>query len=465
LTEAEDKAPPEDDDQVKRKFWFRALTDASRELRPQLRMDEAGYLFVSAGAHAHPRDYFLYGVLDELQKAALAILRWSELFEGPELKAQTDDDRQTHRVLYGSVADEEALWTRKLTEALIDLICFGATNEESYYRHYLLLGRLRERKSTAADLETFYACPSRNLQSGVGYTARQIAELERAGEVDLARCWYVDRSKPLAAEDLAVQRVTQLVSSTRRRLRTALDQAGAGEQIALGLSYDRSFGQASRDMHFGARGLRLPPDEHEISSGLDQVGVLGLHVIHRVQLLSDLVPGKANQFVKDVVEDDTESQRLLARHSDAGVEEGDFVLAYEDPGQVLESRVSPLGYRSYRVLYLAGRPLETVEDDWIPAQHVRLMMRQADLLSAKAGDESPSLAEALASLRELPHAEQSELLRAGFKDVWEGGLRDWIRPTGSAARTRAATRRQGGPDPPALPPGHATPRDGAYLAK
>jgi hypothetical protein len=417
---------PVDEDAQRRDFWFRSLNVASRELRPELRIDEAGYLFVSPGAHAHPRDFFLYGVLDELQKAAVAILHWTELFEGEELSVDTEDDRQTNRILYGSVADEEALWTRKLTESLTDLICFQATDEPAYYRHYLLLYGLRERKQTAADLKNFYACPSKNVQASISHTAERIAEIESGGEIDLGRCWYTPRDEPSSADELERLPVRQLLTSTWSRLRLALAAATASEKIVLGMSYDRSFGRASRNMHFGPPTLNLPPDERAISGGLDGIGVLGLHVIRRTQLLTGLVPGKASRFINGLFEDNEVPEQAVARYTDAGVEVGDFVLGYGDPGEVIEIKESELGYRSYRVLYLAERPLPEIEDDWFPAQEVRLMMRRADLLDlwVRMSERMPGAIAQTAP--ELSADELAAGLRHGFKGVWEAELRDWV---------------------------------------
>ncbi len=91
------------------------------------------------------RDYFVYAALDEVQKAAIALLQWTEVLEGDHDDPSSDDPEG--RVILASVRDDQRLRIRKLVELLVDAICFSESNEPPYYRHYLLLRDLRERRA------------------------------------------------------------------------------------------------------------------------------------------------------------------------------------------------------------------------------------------------------------------------------------------------------------------------------
>jgi hypothetical protein len=169
----------------------------------------------AAIAERRYRDYLLYAVLDEIQKAATAILRWGELFEGDETRSDTPEDAQVERIVFEAVLNEESLWTRKLVEALTTLICFQTTNEAGYYQHYLLLSSLRERRATADDLASFYACPNRNIKASVARLSEELADLEASCELDFDKTWYLARSRPATADEL------------KRSARAACSQASA----------------------------------------------------------------------------------------------------------------------------------------------------------------------------------------------------------------------------------------------
>jgi hypothetical protein len=399
-----------------------------RDLRPSLKVDETGFLIVAGPSHSHPRDYLIYAVLDEIQKAATAILRWAELFQGSQTKSDTPEEAHVERMVFEAVLNEQSLWTRKLVEALTTLICFQTTNEPAYYRHYLLLSALRERRATADDLAHFYACPNRNIEASVARLAEEAAELEASGALDFQRTWYLARTRPALADELKRVHPGRVFSTERRRLTKALSVCSASEKIVLGFSYDRTFGRASREMHFGPPGLRPRTTANVVSGALDDVGVLGLNLIRRVQLLMGVVPEGANATVKDLFETNELPAALVERHTRGNAEVGDFVLAYGDPGQVIEVTDSDLGYRSYRVRYVAEQPLPDIDDDWFPAQEVLVLFSHtkllADLEERVGKDVSPEAVERLRTT--FDEAARLDALRDAFVIVWQSGLREWV---------------------------------------
>jgi hypothetical protein len=137
----------------KRAWWEflqDALVGASDELRSALNVDETGFLRVAGYSHSDARAFFLYGVLDELQKSGIAISHWVELLgPGQDFSALETMD-QIERVILTSVLDDQSLRMRKLVETLITLINFERTNEDDYYRHYLLLAELERQLSDQA---------------------------------------------------------------------------------------------------------------------------------------------------------------------------------------------------------------------------------------------------------------------------------------------------------------------------
>lgn len=405
------------------KFFAATLVRAPADLQQHLGIDEDGFRLVAGPAHADARAYFLYGALDEIRQAGIAIMQWEDSL-APNTPDATDDG--VLRVILETFAADQSLRIRKLVEALVDLVSFSTTNENEYFRHLLLLQDLSDLRSTMVDLDEFYSAPSENLRSAAERTFEEIAEVE--GAVELARCWY--RKEPVPLRDAEVH-PANILSSTRVRLRNALPCMTATEKAAIGLSYDRVFGEASRDIHFRPSASRRAVDLDLMVKGISHVAVLGLNAIVRAQRLIDAVPDGANAQLRAAFDANTYPEQLIASLTGGRASVGDFVLAAGDLAEVVDSATSSFGYESYRVQYLAERPLPNVEQDWMLAQHTQRLytvdefVAGLDVLVAD-GTVPESVRD---RIREMPVERKREAVREALKAVWAAGLRDHFRGT------------------------------------
>jgi hypothetical protein len=409
------------------------LTAAPADIRDQLEVDEANFRMVAGPAHGSARDYFVYGTLDEIQKAGIAIMKWDEFLGIGE--EEPDPDDPITRVVIESCTDEQRLWQRKLVEALIDLANFHATNEDVYYRDFLLLKDLQRLRSTSLDLADFYAAPSANLAWAANRTFEDIRALEDGGELDLGRCWYRKTRQPLRSADA---HPSSLFASVRSRLRTGLEHMTAAEKSVVGLSYDRVFGEASRDIHFRPTATIGDVNIDAVVRGLNHVALLGLNSIVRIQRLTGLVPDGVNRQIRTAFDSNEYPAQLVASMSGGRAEVGDFVLAYGDLGEVVAVARSPFGYESYRVRFLAERPLPDVDEDWFIAQHIQRLYTDQRFLDALGpmvadGTVTDDFAQAI---RDAPLERRHAAVRDAIVAVWGAGLQEWFR---------------GQPQPPTLP--------------
>ena len=341
-------------------FWARALIRAGEDLRAVLHVDESGFRFVAGTAHGAARDYFLYATLDEVEKVGIAVMGWDELI-GQEL---IDPEDATTRVILERSLNEQAFWTRKMIEVLIDLVNFSQTNEDVYYRHLLLLRDLRRHVSIQHDLTTFYGAPSRNVEWSINWVFEQIRELEQ-NEIDFARVWYARQALPAIPT-----RPDGLLTSVRARLQAALPLMHPHEKLTAGLSYARAYGQTSEDIHFRPQATLHDINSDAVARGIDRVAVDGTTVIKRIQELVGEVPAGIDEQLRDSFEQNAFPAQVLARRTAGRAAVGEFVLAGGDLSEVLEVRQSPFGYEVYRVAFLAERPLPGIDDDWMLAEHV-----------------------------------------------------------------------------------------------
>jgi hypothetical protein len=423
VTEESKGAHPYEDEREKWRFWSRALTRAPIDLREHLNVDETGFRMVAGPAHANARDYFVYGALDEVQQAGVAILGWDEFLEGP---IPEDEDAVTRMVLERTI-EEQSFWSRKLLEALIDLIGFTSTNEEAYYRHFLLLRELRDFLATKKDLIDFYACPSENVEWSINRTYNDLVKIEQSGDIDLVQAWYVSRNQPLASVPTSPAAV---FNSVRQRLKVALTIADDHEKLVLGLSYDRAYGTVSKDIHFRPAASLRPVSGDEIAAGIDRIALIGLSAIVRVQKLLDCQPEGINKQLAEIYETNEYPRKVYNAMTAGRASVGDFVVAYGDLAEVLAVSRSEFGYESYHVRYLSERPLPDVEEDWHPAQHVRRLYSADEMLRRLKTEDVPKgrfPPEAIDVIeRASPEAKQ-QAIREGIVTLWEqGGLRDYV---------------------------------------
>jgi len=166
----------------RREFFANAPLQAAEALRKALPMSEDHYRGSVGYNQMNARAYFLYGCMDEVFKASMASMRWAEAMDMPEEELRTFEaspdaaERHMSRVLLESVIDEQAMWGRKLSELLVDLILFEASNEEDYYRIYLGCRWLVAYLGLQNDFEEFFASRSCNAASTITQVTREIEE-------------------------------------------------------------------------------------------------------------------------------------------------------------------------------------------------------------------------------------------------------------------------------------------------
>lgn len=437
------------DSREQRVLWQKLLLAGANELRPGLQVDEGMVRWLARQAHSHGRDYFLYSVLDEVQRAAVAIMRWAHFLGDDGDRPMSENPEcppQMTRVILESMRDEQSLRVRKLLEALVNLINFSDAGNDSYFRHYLLLLDLDEVRSRHSDLVHFWNCDNLNLRHQADQLAETITALEDPGEIDLRLAWYRAPGLARGATGVAGAGPGRILSSTRQRLQRALPRATAGEKSVLRWSY-LHYSDASKDLHFAPAPAGQPLTLDEIALVTTDCALAGLHVLERARLLLGATPGRAGQMIAESLNDVAAPQRILESHTRGAAEQGDFVLAYGFLAEVLEVlENSTYGYRSFRVRFLVERPLPEIEEDSFPAASVEVLFPRAGL--------DDQLADALR--RAMPPGEgrdqvlaripgrADEALRETVIDLWtKYGLREHVRDKLAASRANALA--PGGP--------------------
>src|SRR5215469_1044660 len=96
-------------------FYLSVGVMGAEELRKELGLDELNFQRLAPTLNREPKKYFLYRVLDEIQKSALKIAEWKETFS----EAEAD---KLQRIDYETIIDDQQFRARKLAEVLVDAI-------------------------------------------------------------------------------------------------------------------------------------------------------------------------------------------------------------------------------------------------------------------------------------------------------------------------------------------------------
>lgn len=391
----------------------------AKALGDQLGMSEQDYLHVAGAARADCRAHVLYTALDEVKKTALYLMRLREFFDAP---IDPRDNRVT-RLVFSQVLEEQQARERRLMELLVTLILFTATNEQDYYRHLLLLEDLDGYLSANTDMEDFHGARSANVDASIDRYVEDIRRVE--GSVDLSRSWY---QRQLALLPRRAQlRPGGLLSSMRSRVKAALPLMTAQEKLLFNFSY-AGYGAASEAVHYTVSPrdfmLRGGQEKRNISA----LGMFGMAILSRAhELLGRPTVPLIDQLQRMLEQSDP--AEMVHRHTVRDIKVGDFVLALNDLAEVIDVRESRFGYRSYKIRYLAEKPMPDIDEDWFQARFVQILMTRERALKdlqqlVEKGDLPKEFGEHLNSITDdelQPH------LRKSLLDVWNAGLRNHVK--------------------------------------
>ncbi len=411
------------DRRKRQEFFVNAPLRAAVGLQKHLPIHEMSYRHVIGYAHGDARAYFLYGALDEVIKTTVAEIRWLNLLgdegestdpEGPE----EPKEEHIERLLFESVIDEQEMWVRKLSEILFDLVLFTSTNEQEFYRLYLVCKQLDAYVGLQADFEEFFACRSANADSTIGLLLEQVKQIQQ--RVDLGKAWFLaDGVDPFRRSAPG-----RLFRSARQRFMRAQPIAPPDLRLVLGASYEMGYSSPSRSVHPNVGGPTRAFTKAELERNMNRIGLLGVHVVVLAHQLAGIEPeGETKQLADSLQRSD--GPQIFRRVFQRELEIGDIVFAYgEDLCQIVDTAKSKYSNTSYRVRYLVRPMIEGIEEDWFPARYIRLLYRRRDIKlgMVEALRQAGASEEQIAGLGQLDEAEAARILARTFVDLEKRGV-------------------------------------------
>jgi len=389
----------------KRDFFIDICLKGANDLRGILKLDDTSYLRIFFRAHQDARRYYIYGVLDELEKAGVALLGYNEVLQ--DTSGDTHD--RISRNVVSSIVDQEMVWVRKLTEIMTNLLLFTKSNTQEYYKHLLLVSHLDDLKKVLADTREYFSAENLNHNYQKDEAIKDIEQLETTMHLD--DCWYLAPKKGGGRHS----GTKGILASFKVKLQDAYLIATPDQKLTLGTTYGNTYGRSSQSLHPNI--LKADPDIgfRDIELGISHIGILSAHILILCRkLLGDrrrkgMVAQLARVFANNKYPDELFKSRV-----NPSIKNGDFVIAYGDIAEVIKIYKSKYGYRSFKVRYLGTPPLPNIPVDTFPAMFVRKFYDRksiSDEVKAKIKETTPE--------HKIGNKAVADSLRKTMTDMWE----------------------------------------------
>jgi hypothetical protein len=319
------------------------------------------------------KEYFLIKSLISTQTAGVAMKRWIE-----SSKTIADEKHRGWKSQQlAAILTDQSAWQRKLAEILTLLICFSESNESIYYYHYLLTEDLARCLYSIREQQEYFHSESAIANHEQKDLLAKLRDAEHAKGFKLSKCWYLSENSLISERKTKIK--PGLMCSINSLIKIALEKARKFEKRALGYTYYNAISVPSENIHFNPLPSSQQLDEARFRFGCSQSGLLAISIIARSQEMLDIFPdGQGCATARTAVKNDP-VRPAFARKLDVG----DFVIVdYRgEPflGQVLSIRESKYGNASYEVEFLAEKPLQSLEKDWIMANRCSEFMTKHSL--------------------------------------------------------------------------------------
>jgi len=405
-------------------FYVQVCIKGAQQLRQKLKVDEDGYQFVAGYSHHFTRDYYLYGILDEIEKVGIALIRYREFLSGDNnVEIQDKTQARVTRNVLGSVYDEQELWKRKLNEILAELILFQKTNTLDYYRHYLYVRELTYFKRLSNDFRDFYSCDNKNIKYSINMLREDIKNIEQ--KIEITKCWYLRSKDPNKSRALI---------DKKRLFFKAIEEGNASQKLILGFTYQDAFTGPSMNIHAQIGSMKKGDiTTQRIQANIGHLSLLSAHIILLAKKLvkAKFRKGLLSQLNRAFI-DNKYPQELFRNIVSPKIQKGDFVLAYNDLAEVINVNKSKFGYKSFVVKYLSRPPIPEITEESLPARYVKLLSKRRGLAREVRAIITKHVPDAKIS---SIHIAQS--LRKSVAELWENmGLKEHVHGRSDLAKEK-----------------------------
>jgi len=351
-------------------YFIDICIKGAKQLRDYLSIDENGYRFVASTGHSNSKQYYIYGVLDEIERAGIFLIDLRDFMKDDSNPEKKDPEMlRITRNIYKSRVDQACLWSRKLSEIFLEVLLFKVTNKEPYYKHYLLVNKLDRVNKLLEDFKKYHGCESENLKFQKNELENEILALTPS--LDGKKVWCVSSTKDGEMSNKRESRFKILYDS-------ALPLMSKDQVLLVGESY-MQFSELSKSLHPDFIDPDYRINMRSIDAYFGQIAILSGHILTRIKVLMNK---KTRGFMGQLSKVLKESSRTNPIFKKKKIKNGDYVLAYSDLAKVVKIKKSKYGNITYRVRFLEREPLPGIAEDEFPARYVQLYSENKPLLDS-----------------------------------------------------------------------------------
>lgn len=338
--------------------------NGSKLIREKLAIDEEKYRSYKIFSDIPYKDFFLYAVLDEIQKATISLLKWNEFFSGGNPKEMNEIQSQIYRLTLQSTFEEQFLRNRKLIELIVDISLFLKTNESIYYKDYIYLHQLVEIDFEKTDINEFYNINNESYCEVIDEFKKEIQKHESEG-LEVTKRWYLHEKK-----NISEQKKVKLSSFRQKYIELVFD-TNSDMVAVLGFSYNQVYSD-SKYLHYNPHNSAGKYNENEWISNGNRTAFL---IVNAIQSIEKLVNYKViKNLNKEYVEVQKKNNSEIFKETILKkINMNDYVLANNRLGKIVEISTSKYNLKAYKVKMIDGISFDTFIENWFMPQRVQVI--------------------------------------------------------------------------------------------
>ena len=344
--------------------WYEAISNCLNQVYSGFPLSRPRNYLENNEIPQDARETLLVSLMQVLEKAnyifnqAHMFLDQTEL-RSLDLKNCKASERLRYDSWFQSQIDSLNLWNRRIVETIVHLIGFKGTDEEDYYKHYLLLVFLKDKNSFIDDMRVYYEIETKTVGKGVKVAKRNIDAVLK--NIDVSRCWYIQSGKPYK------------MASQKDKFTFAVSKMDIATRNTIPM-YTFAFSKASKSLHFDPSPTVTNLGLEDLYERLKESWILIFLALQHLQsFLTVKINNEAlDQFSSSITEN-PDMQGFWSNSHRHDIKEGNIVLVGTSVGRVLKVISSQFGYRSFRVKFLFPNRDPDIEVDDFPAPSVRLL--------------------------------------------------------------------------------------------
>lgn len=399
---------------------------AIHAINMQLKVNETAYRSFVGADFSAPKDYFLYGELDQVYKTSFSLKNLRGFMgEHPSKWKKHNDDLGWHlfRMMVETIMDQLHALQRKLAEILIVLLNFKSTNQEDAYRAYLAAQTLDDLFRVRKDWKEFYGLEDAQIDGDIAKYQKTVTDC--LSKLGVSTIWFLNMAKFDEGK-------TMPFASIRTMFLEAIKVANDEEKLVLGASYDEAFAVRSAALHNSVGRRQTELNENRIIGEMVRCCLLGFHIIRNVHELTAIPFSKEMQeFQSHYSKTNAVTVFQDARAKDLHV--GDIVLVYGEVGEITERIETQYGYTSFGVKCLtapasAGTPEQVFFSMFVEKLCAKNEIRQytIDLINSLDGkgdeEEQKALDFLKVNIGSIPDDDLFQVIKDAYVEWRKAGL-------------------------------------------